>query len=163
NYYVHHIDVNPQGTGYTSDPTVTITGGAVTTPATAWAQISGGVKFGQVWLLTSYAQTKSGARAMLQMEVASPVLGIGWGGALTLDGPNPVIDAMPNSSNFTVMGQDAHSCSDPADPDHPAIDGYDDPNASPPTNSVSTIVNSLPRPLNYTGSGGTPSVQNGYG
>src|SRR5262249_40325132 len=122
-----------------------------------------GVKFGQVWLLTSYAQTKSGARSMLQMEVASPVLGIGWGGALTLDGPNPVIDAMPNSSNFTVMGQDAHSCSDPADPDHPAIDGYDDPNASPPTNSVSTIVNSLPRPLNYTGSGGTPSVQNGYG
>jgi hypothetical protein len=163
NYYVDHIDVNPQGTGYTSDPTVTITGGAVTTPATAWAQISGGVKFGQVWLLTSYAQTKSGARSMLQMEVASPVLGIGWGGALTLDGPNPVIDAMPNSSNFTVKGADKNTCSETADPDHPAIDGYDDPNASPPTNSVSTIINSLPRPLNYTGSGGTPSVQNGYG
>ncbi len=48
------------------------------------------------------------------------------------------------------------------DPDHPAIDGYDDPNANPPTNSVSTIINSLPRPDHYTGAGGTPSVQNGY-
>ena len=31
-------------------------------------------------------------------------------------------------------------------PDHPAIDGYDDPNANPPTNSVSTIINCLPSP-----------------
>src|SRR5207245_37148 len=34
--------------------------------------------------------------------------------------------------------------------------------ANPPTNSVTTITNSLPRPDHYTGSGGTPSVQNGF-
>ena len=161
-YYVDHVDVTAQGSGYTSDPALAISGGAVTTPATAWAQISGGTKYGQVWLLTSFAQTKAGARSMLQMEVASPVLGFATGGALTLDGPNPIMDAMPNSQNFRIQGNDANSCSETQDPDHPAIDGYDDPNANPPTNSVSTIINSLPRPDHYTGSGGTPSVQNGY-
>jgi hypothetical protein len=101
---------------------------------------------------------------MVQMEVASPVLGFASGGALTLDGPNPVIDAMPNSVNFTIKGNDDNSCHDTVtEPDHPAIDGFDDPNAEPPTASVEIIKNSLPRPLNYTGAGGTPSVQNGYG
>jgi hypothetical protein len=161
--YVDHVDVTTHGSGYSTNPTVTISGGAVTTPATAWAQIDGGTKFGQVWLLTSFAQTKSGARSMLQWEVASPVMGVGELPALTLDGPNPNIDAMPNSTNFTIKGADAHSCGEPADALHPAIDGYDDPNASPATQSVPTIINSLPRPDHYTGLGGTPSVQNGYG
>jgi len=99
---------------------------------------------------------------MLQMEISTPVMGFGFGGALTLDGPNPVIDAMPNSLNFTIMGKDKNLCNETADPDHPAIDGYDDPNASPPTHSVQDIISSLPRPDHYTGAGGTPSVQNGY-
>jgi hypothetical protein len=159
---VDHIDVTAGGSGYTSNPTVTITGGGGSA-ATAMADISGGTKYGQVWLLTSLATTRTGARSMLQMEVASPVLGFGWGGALTLDGPNPIIDAMPNSSNFYIHGADAHQyCSDPADDPHPAIDGFDDPNASPPTSSVEIIKASLPRPVNYTGAGGTPSVENGY-
>jgi len=99
---------------------------------------------------------------MLQMEVATPVLGFGFGGALTLDGPNPVVDAMPNSDNFTIKGADKNLCNETADEDHPAIDGYDDPNATPPTHSVQDIISSLPRPDHYTGAGGTPSVQNGY-
>lgn len=160
--YVHHITVNTQGSGYTSNPTVTLTGGGATTVATAISQVSAGTKFGQVWLLTSYAETRSGARSMLQMEVASPVMGYSPGGALTLAGPNPAIDAMPDSMGFMIAGADANSCMETAEANHPAIDGYDDPNASPPTNSVETIEGSLPRPENYTGSGGTPSVENGY-
>ncbi len=160
-YEIDHIDVTATGSGYTSNPTVTLGGGGGS-GATATSDISGGTKFGKVWLLTSFAQTKTGARSMLQMEVASPVLGFATGGALTLDGPSPAIDAMPNSNNFRIQGADANSCHETADPDHPAIDGYDDPNASPPTNSVESIKASLPRPDHYTGSGGTPSVQNGY-
>ncbi|PYS06312.1 MAG: hypothetical protein DMG17_32560, partial [Acidobacteria bacterium] len=173
-YSVNAITVNAPGKGYTYDPPITICGtnnaGMSGCPigsgpgsgATAISQINGGTKFGQVYLLTALAQTKTGGRSMLQMEVSTPVMGFGFGGALTLDGPNPVIDAMPNSLNFTIKGADKNLCNDIADPDHPAIDGYDDPNASPPTHSVEDIISSLPRPDHYTGSGGTPSVQNGY-
>jgi hypothetical protein len=55
---------------------------------------------------------------------------------------------MPNSMNFQITGADGNSCHELQDPDHPAIDGYDDPNASPPTVSVETIIDSLPRPEN---------------
>src|SRR5438876_3041460 len=173
-YSVNAITVNTPGKGYSYDPTITICGtdnaGMFGCPigsgpgsgATAISQINGGTKFGQVYLLTALAQTKTGGRSMLQMEVSTPVMGFGFGGALTLDGPNPVIDAMPNSLNFTIKGKDLNTCNETADPDHPAIDGYDDPNASPPTHSVEDIISSLPRPDHYTGSGGTPSVQNGY-
>jgi len=173
-YSVNTITVNTAGSGYTYDPTITICGtnnaGMFGCPigsgpgsgATAVSQINGGVKYGKVYLVTALAQTKTGGRSMLQMEVSTPVMGFGFGGALTLDGPNPVIDAMPNSLNFTIKGADKNLCNDIADPDHPAIDGYDDPNASPPTHSVEDIISSLPRPDHYTGSGGTPSVQNGY-
>jgi hypothetical protein len=99
---------------------------------------------------------------MVQLEVASPVLGFAPGGALTLDGPNPIIDAMPNSNLFTVKGEDANTCSEDQAPTVPAIMGFDDPDANPPTVSVETIIDSLPRPDHYTGSGGTPSVQNGF-
>jgi hypothetical protein len=160
--YVDSVIIDTPGSGYTSNPTVVLTGGGYTTPATAMSQISGGTKFGQVWLITAFAQTKNGARAMLQQEVASPVLGFADGGALTLDGPNPHIDAMPNSNPFHVSGNDANSCSETATPPVPAIDGYDDPNADPPTHSVTDIIDSLPRPDHYVGAGGTPSVQNGY-
>src|SRR5438876_1552408 len=173
-YSVNTITVNTLGKDYSYDPTITICGtdnaGMFGCPigsgpgsgATAISQIGGGVKYGKVYLLTALAQTKTGGRSMLQAEVTTPVMGFGFGGALTLDGPNPVIDAMPNSLNFTIEGKDKNTCNETADPDHPAIDGYDDPNASPPTHSVEDIISSLPRPDHYTGSGGTPSVQNGY-
>jgi hypothetical protein len=112
--------------------------------------------------LTSLAETRSGARTMSQMEVASPLIGFGAEAALTLDGPNPDIDAFPNSDPFVIKGTDEHTCGEPADQPHPAIAGYDDPNADPPTNSVDTIISSLPRPDHYTGYGDPPSVVNGY-
>jgi hypothetical protein len=164
-YYVVSITVDAQGAGYTSNPTITIDppSGGGGSAATATAQVSGGTKYGKIWLLTSLAQTATGARAMAQMEVASPVLGFALGGALTLAGPNPVIFTMPNADGFVVDGSDANMCGDPeAEEDHPAIDGFDDPNANPPTSSVETIIDALPKPENYTGAGGTPSVQNGY-
>jgi hypothetical protein len=100
---------------------------------------------------------------MVQMEAASAIVGFADGGALTLDGPSPNIDAMPNSNPYHISGYDANSCSDmTAQLPHPAIDAYDDPNANPPTNSVTTVVDSLPRPDHYVGAGGTPSVQNGF-
>ena len=160
-YWVASVSVSPQGSGYTSNPTVSFAGGGGS-GATATSQISGGTKFGQVYLLTSFAQTKTGARSMLQMETATPVMGFATGGAITLDGPNPIIGAMPHSSNLTVDGHDQNTCGQTPDPVHPAIDGYDDPNANPPTNSVSTIVSAINTPANYIGAGGTPSVQNGY-
>ena len=87
---------------------------------------------------------------MLQMEVASPSHGYSPGGALTLDGPSPIMDAMPNSNFYWVDGNDQNSCTGTAEPAHPAIDGYDDPNNPTPTSSVETITGSLPRPDHYT-------------
>jgi hypothetical protein len=162
-YWVSSITVDTPGSGYTTNPTVILTGGNPTTLATATAQVSGGTKYGQVWVVTAFAQTKTGARSMLQQEVASPVMGFAPGGALTLLGPNPIIDAMPNSNQYYIKGDDKNSCMDPiSEPVHPAIDGYDDPNADPPTQSVQIITGSLPKPDHYLGAGGTPSVQNGY-
>jgi hypothetical protein len=158
---VDHIDVSAGGLAYTSNPSVTISGGGGS-GATAIAQIASGPKYGKVYLVTSLAQTSTGARTMLQWEVAAPVLGFADGGALTLDGPNPIIDAMPNSINFWIHGDDLNSCGETEVPPVPAITGFDDPNANPPTESVETIIDSLPHPDHYVGAGGTPSVQNGY-
>ena len=157
------IVIDNPGSGYLADPTVTIDpppGAGIT--ATATASVARGTNYGKVYLLTSLAHTRTGARTMAQMEVASPVVGWNSTGALTLDGPNPTIGAMPNSDNFVIDGNDANSCGESADLVHPAIDGYDDPGANPPTHSVQTITSSLPRPDHYTGTGGAPSVQNGY-
>ena len=159
---VTSFTINNAGSGYTADPTVTIAPPGTGTQATATATIGRGTNYGKVWMLTALAQTKTGARAMAQLEVASPVIGYASDGGFGLLGPNPTIGQMPNSNNFTANGNDANSCGGTAQPPHPAITGYDDPNASPPTNSVQTITNSLPRPDHYIGAGGTPSVQNGY-
>ena len=160
-YAVTGLTLTNPGKGYINDPTVTISGGGGS-GATATAKLSRGPQYGMVYLLTALAQTQAGGRAMTQMEVSSPVLGFGKGGALTLDGPSPVIGNFPNSTQYYIKGQDANSCGETAEPDHPAIEGYDDPNADPPTHSVQTIISELPRPDHYTGSGGIPSVQNGF-
>lgn len=161
-WLVSDISIDNPGSGYISDPAVTFSGGGIS-GVSATASIGRGPNYGSVYMLTSLAQTRTGARAMSQMEVATPVLGYSALGALTLDGPSPAISSMPNSNNFVVNGNDANSCGQTAEPDHPAIGAYDDPNAEPPTNSVETIVDSLPRPDHYTGLGGYPSVQNVYG
>jgi hypothetical protein len=101
---------------------------------------------------------------MLQMETASGVTGFATAAALVIDGPNPTMDQMPNSNNFYTSGYDANLCNDPVpDNPHPAIGGYDDPNADPATHSLTTIDSSLPVPTHYIGDGATPSVQNVYG
>jgi hypothetical protein len=163
-YWVSGVNVTNAGSGYSYTPPITFSGGGGS-GADARSTISGGTKYGTVYLITSMAQTSTGARSMLQMEVASPVLGFSPGGALTLDGPNPTITTLPNSSNFTIDGHDANNCHDAtADSPHPAIDGYDDPNNPTNPSSVTDILNAIPpgRTGNYIGAGPTPSVQNGY-
>src|SRR4029077_19956738 len=83
--------------------------------ATAYATVNGvsGLTYGMVYQLTSLAQTPSGARAMTQMEVVTPVRGLALTGALTLDGPSPVVDSLPNSSPFYVDGHDYSNAQPP--------------------------------------------------
>jgi hypothetical protein len=158
------VTVTNPGSGYLANPTVTINGNGYGSGAQATATLGRGTHYGKVWTLTSLAETRTGARTMAQMEVASPVLGYASGGALTLDGPSPIIAAMPNSTQYWIDGHDQNSCGQTADPPMAAIAGYDDPNADPPTNSVQMIIDSIPtaRTGNYIGSGTTPSVVNGY-
>jgi len=169
NYYlVGSVTVDSQGYGYTTDPNVTFSGGGGS-GAAATATVGRGSNYGKVYLLTAMAQTTTGARAMMQMEVASPPSGYNSTGALTVDGPDPNVGNMPNSNNFYVNGNDANSCGAATpEPTHPAIGSYDDPNANPPTTSTQQLINvadSSPGASHYVGEGGTatvPSVQNAY-
>ena len=129
----------------------------------ATASRANGSDYGRVFLVTSMSQTRSGARAMAQAELASPVSGAWFPGALTLNGPNPNIDDLPNSDLFEIDGDDKNSCLEDKEDLRPAIGGFDDPNADPPTASVPYIVSELPRPDHYTGLGGAPSVVNIFG
>ncbi len=158
------VNVTAGGSGYTSPPAVSFSGGGGS-GATAYASLAEGLYYGQVFLLTSMGQTPSGARAMTQSEVTTPVRGISLTGALTVDGPNPTMGALPNSSNFFINGNDGNSCGQTADPAHPAVGAYDDPNANPPTNSVGDITAAIPsgRTSNYMGSGPSPDVENVFG
>jgi hypothetical protein len=112
-----------------------------------------------VYELTALAVTSSGSRRMTQYEVsqtAFPPLP----GAMIFDGPSPTYGA-PNSNAFGVSGDDANlgllgngsGC--PATPgaSQPAVGGFDN-------TSVGTLSGAIPRPAKYTGSGGSPSVQN---
>src|SRR5262249_49157068 len=85
-------------------------------------------------------------------------------GALTIDGPSPIVESMPHSFNFDVNGTDIDSCVQGMEPLRPAVGAYDDPNADPPTHSVADIIGALPddRYDHYIGTGGTPSVVNVY-
>lgn len=159
------ITVTNHGSGYTGQPTVTITGGGGT-GATAKATMSGGSYLGQVYMLTSMAQTRSGARAMSQMEVVTPVRGIATTGALTIDGPNPYtglpLYSSPNSQNFYISGNDANSCGEPTEAAHPAVGTYDDPNNPTPTSAQDAVIDSLARPDHYYSGDPphSPDVQN---
>jgi len=184
---VYKIIAGPQtvtenGSGYASIPKVTINRGAGDTTGTgaqAYATVDGvsGLTFGMVYQLTSLAVTASGARAMTQMEVATPVRGLALTGALTLAGPQPIVDQLPNSNPFYIDGADssdgsrgaptAPGCSTTPMAAHPAVGAWDDPNASPtpPESSVDIIKDAIPdgRTSHYEGSGPSPDVQNVYG
>jgi hypothetical protein len=189
----YKLIVGPQtmtnnGSGYSAVPKVTISRGAgdVTgSGAEAYAKVDGatGLTYGMVYQLTSLAVTRSGARAMTQMEVATPVRGLALSGALTLAGPQPIVDQLPNSSQFFVDGADSSDgsnttrapnseaaptppgCTTAPNPARPAIGAYDDPNVTTAQSSVDIVRDSIPagRTNNYMGSGPSPDVQNVYG
>jgi hypothetical protein len=158
-YQVGSITVDNRGYGYITEPAVTITGGGGS-GATARSVLGGGANWGKIYLLTALAQTKSGARTMLQAEVTTAITGFHTIGALTIDGPNPTLQQMPNSMNFTVNGTDANSCMATPDDLQPAIGGYEIPGVSPATHSVSDIITALPddRMDHYIGEGGNPTL-----
>jgi hypothetical protein len=161
---VSNINLTNPGLGYTYNPTVTIAGGGGL-GAAARASRANGSDWGRVYLVTSMSQTRSGAKAMAQTELATPVIGTWFPGALTLNGPNPDID-VPNSNVYNVSGADQNSCSEDPEETHPAIGGFDDPNADPPTTSVEDITDEIVdvgREEHYIGSGGSPSVVNIFG
>ena len=161
---VSAITLTNPGLGYTSNPIVTLSGGGGT-GAAATASRAYGYDYGRVFLVTSMAKTRSGAKGMAQAELASPVIGATFPAALTLNGPNPTVSQMPNSALYDIDGADQNSCGDPvADVDRPAIGGFDNPDADPATHSVETIIDEIPinRLDNYTGLGDTPSVLNVY-
>lgn len=112
-----------------------------------------------VYELTSLAVTNSNSRRMTQYEVTSDAFPPPPG-AMVFDGPNPIYGA-PNSNAFHVDGNDANlgpnngaGCGAPSN--EPALGAYDNPSASTLTNN-NTVQQ---RQNNYTGTGGTPSVQN---
>lgn len=166
------------GNGYTTPPTVTITGGGGT-GATATATIGSGsvvTSMGRVYLLTSMAVTKSGAKSMAQMEVGvRPPFNLNLPGAVTLPGPEPPTACLPfgtsnagntcvfpNSSNFTVNGADANSCGGAAAPTKPAIGVYDNQSQTDVINAINPN-----RYTNYMGVDGStsppvPSVEQVY-
>ncbi len=166
---VSGIQVTNAGTGYSQSnpPTVTLSGGGGS-GATAVASVgSGGSSQGPVYLLTSLAVTKSGARAMMQAEIVVNynTFTLGLGGALTLIGPNPVFGT-PNSNPFHMIGTDCPTCatappgcnstaSSPKD----AIGIYDPTGATNPS-AVQTVIGELGKPNNYIGANSTPDVAN---
>jgi hypothetical protein len=161
-FKVGSITIDNEGSGYTTDPAVSFANGGGT-GAMADAVLGRGARYGKIYLLTAMGETRLGARSFVQMEVASPPSGFFASGALVVDGPNPIVNNMPNSNQFYVHGEDANSCGQTPEPEHPAIGAYDDPNADPPTTSLQTLTtmaNTSPGPTHYTGEGGTPSVKN---
>src|SRR5215469_7602078 len=166
------------GNGYTTPPTVTISGGGGI-GATATATIgSGGIvtSMGRVYLLTSMAVTRSGAKSMAQMEVGvRPPFNLNLPGAITLAGPEPPTACLPfgtnnplntctfpNSSNFTVNGTDANSCGGGAAPNKPAVGVYDNQSQTDVINAINPN-----RYTNYVGVDGStsppvPSVEQVY-
>jgi hypothetical protein len=164
------ITITSGGSGYTTAPNVTFNGGGGS-GATATSAISAGTYYGKVYLVTSFAQTTSGSKAMTQMEVASAVSSFSLlTGALTLAGPAPVYST-PNSNNFQVLGADANSCGETAKSAKPSIGVYDDPNnpSHNPSNpsqletAVQMVISDLGKPSNYIGAKPAPDVENVYG
>ena len=156
------ISITNGGSGYTTAPAVTFSNSGSGSGAAATSTISSGAYLGQVYLITSYAQTPSGSKAMTQMEVAQAVRSFALAGALTLDGPSPSY-ASPNSNPFQVLGADANGCGETAASTKPAIGVYDDPNHPTAQSAVTTVINSLGVPANYIGAKPAPDVENVYG
>src|SRR5262249_38498673 len=110
---VGSVTVDNKGYGYIKEPDVTITpapGDTTGGGATARSVLGGGANWGKIYLLTALAQTKTGARTMLQAEATTGITGFHTVGAFTIDGPNPTMQKMPTSQPLDVNGNDANSC-----------------------------------------------------
>ncbi len=111
-----------------------------------------------VYLVTALAITNTGARRMVQYEVAAISMPP-FPAALTMDGDGPFL-IPPTSNAFTVSGNDKNSCGVGA-PNMPGIGAISDPAKTEIVNDINNPPNGQPRPQNYTGSSGaTPDVQN---
>lgn len=158
-FVVSGFTITNGGAGYTSIPTVTVSGGGGTGTTATATVAAGGVNtaMGQIYLLTSFAMTKTGSKSMSQMETgARPPFTFNIGGAITLAGPEPAADfTTPNSNNLTVNGTDANSCNQVASAAKPAIGVWD-------SASQTNVIGDLGKPQNFVGAGGTPSVENVY-
>jgi hypothetical protein len=111
-----------------------------------------------IYLVTALAITNTGARRMVQYEVAAISLPP-FPSALTMDGNGPFL--VPAVSNaFTLSGNNKDSCGPPA-PNMPGIGAVSDPAKTQIYNDIMNPPGGAPRPGNYTGSSGTtPDVQN---
>ncbi|MFB3813251.1 MAG: hypothetical protein ACE14L_03995 [Terriglobales bacterium] len=177
------VTLTDAGKGYVVPPAVTFSDSpAPTAPATIKTKLGNATYFGQVMVLTSLAVTQSGARSMLQAEVATGLRGAYVPGALTIDGPNDPSDPnplwlSPSSSGFYIKGSDlAGSAPQPAGnsnpappgcdsspiPPKPAIGVYDNPNAPTSPTAEDYLRDHLSRETNYPGRLPSPDVENVY-
>jgi hypothetical protein len=153
-FVVSGFSVTNGGAGYTSQPTVTVSGGGGT-GTTATATVSAGTlntTMAQLYLLTSFAMTKSGSKSMAQMEAgARPPFALNLGGAISLAGPELAGDFTgTNSNNFMVNGDDANSCNQVASNPKPAVGVWDS------ASQTNVIADAGTKPQNYIGAGAVP-------
>jgi len=121
----------------------------------------------QIYEITALAVLPNGSQKLLQYVVTPVDFGLNFQGALTLGGQIGNFNGA-NSNPYKINGTDGSgSAAVPAGcvtPNPPAVNagiavspGLDTGNASGLTNQA-YVTNNLPRPNNYLGSGGTPSV-----
>ena len=103
-------------------------------------------------LVTSMSQTRSGARAMAQAELASPVLAPSFPAHSRSTGRARTSALARIQYRITSM-EPTRTVARRLQMTHPAIGGFDDPNADPPTTSVDDIIDAIPcrRPDHYIG------------
>lgn len=115
--------------------------------------------------ITSLAVLPNGSQKILQYIVAPVSYNLNFPGALTLAGQVGTFQGA-NSNNYVINGVDG-SGGAPAVPgcvnNAPTVSGIavSAGNAAPPNGGLTNtqqVVNNLPRPNHYTGTGGTPSV-----
>jgi hypothetical protein len=104
----------------------------------------------QVLEVTSFSVLPNGSEKMAQYLVTPQTFGLNLPSALTLL-TNQASMAGGHSANYAINGADG--CGAQATP-LPAI-GVDGGGAT----NINNVISGLPRPANYTGAGGTPSVE----
>jgi Tfp pilus assembly protein PilX len=169
---IYKVKLDDGGSGYTSNAAVDITGGSGATGLTARPTYSAA---GRVYVLTALADTVAKSKAMMQMEVATPVsIPFSLPGALTIDAPLPTI--VPGSSvSYDISGIDANSCGETAYDPKVSVGVTDNVNSPTSPTAVDCITSTLGgapdaacpaaggvKTDNYTGRNPSPDVENVY-